>query len=115
VKWKSLNSKGSPFWLDGTITAVGERSSNSEVITVFRSLDICRLGGRVQRLTIVHAIQDIAALIVQHCIGTFFFLELPGECRLWCVARADGPHGVDVEAMRQIIPTLDAGRIADAR
>jgi hypothetical protein len=106
----------SPFWwVDGTVTDVGEQLSKGEETTIFRSLDICRRGGAVQRLTIVHAARQTATLITQHCIGTFCFWEQPDECRLWCVALADGPQGVDVEAMRQIIPAFEAGKVADAR
>jgi hypothetical protein len=103
------------FWVDGTVTDVGERLSKGEATTVFRSLEICRRGGRVQRLTVVRAPQEIATLIEQHCIGMFFFLQQTEECRLWCVARADGPHRVDIDTMQQIIPTFPAGRVTDAR
>ena len=95
---------------------MGQRRRDNEN-TIFHSLEICRLGGHVHRLSIVRAVEDIAALVERDCIGTFFFCSLPGERRLWCVARADGPHGIDVETMRKIIPEadLDAGGAADAR
>ena len=117
MKWPATGSTAArpPFWVDGTVTAVGERVTKGEETTVFRSLEICRRGGRVQRLTVVHAAREIATLIERHCIGTFFFWQRTEECRLWCVARADGPQGIDVEAMREIIPAFDAGRVADAR
>jgi len=106
----------SPFWwVDGTVTDVGERLSKGEDTTIFRSLEICWRGGRVQRLQVVHAARVIATLIEQHCIGTFCFWQQTDECRLWCVARADGPQGVDVETMRKIIPAFETKRIADAR
>jgi hypothetical protein len=114
-RFRSLTAARPPFWVDGTVTHVGERISGSEDTTVFRSLDICRLGGSVQRLTVVCALRGVAALIEQSCIGTFFFWQETDECRLWCVARADGPNGLDVDTMRKIIPAFDAERIADAR
>jgi hypothetical protein len=109
--WRAIRSA---FWIQGTVTNVGERCDD-EVTAVFRSLDICWAGGVVQRVTVVRTVQNLASLIEQHCIGTFFFLELPEEgCRLWCVARSDGPHGVDVETMQNIIPAFGVGRVADA-
>jgi hypothetical protein len=103
------------FWVAGTITSLGQRLRDTES-TIFHSLEICRLGGNVQRFTIVRALEDIAALVERDCIGTFFFCSLPGERRLWCVARADGPHGIDVETMRKIIPEADSDASrADAR
>jgi hypothetical protein len=104
------------FWVAGTVTGLGQRRRDNEN-TIFHSLEICRLGGHVHRFTIVRAVEDIAALIEPDCIGTFFFWLSPGERRLWCVARADGPHGIDAETMRKIIPeaAFDAGGAADAR
>jgi hypothetical protein len=96
------------FWVAGTITSSGQRFRDSEN-TIFQSRN-------VQRFTIVRAVEDIAALVERDCIGTFFFCSLPGERRLWCVARADGPHGIDVETMRKVIPEADSGASrADAR
>jgi hypothetical protein len=95
---------------------LGQRFRDNES-TIFHSLEICRLGGHVHRFTIVRAVEEIAALVERDCIGTFFFWSSTGERRLWCVTRADGPHGVDLETMRKIVPEadLDAGRDVDAR
>jgi hypothetical protein len=91
------------FWVAGTVTAMGQCSRENEH-TIFHSLDICRLGGSVQRFATVRTVEDIAALVERNCIGTFFFWALPGERRLWCVQRADGPHGIDWKTMQKIVP-----------
>jgi hypothetical protein len=103
------------FWVAGTVTRMGQRFRDSEN-TTFHSLEICRLGGKVQRFPIVRAIEHIAALVERDCIGTFFFWSQPGERRLWCVARADGPHGIDLTTMHKIIPEahLDSAGAVDA-
>jgi hypothetical protein len=90
------------FWVAGTVTSLGQRFRDDES-TVFHSLEICRLGGNVRRFTIVRAVEEIAALVERDCIGTFFFWSLLGERRLWCVARADGPHSIDLKTMQKIV------------
>ena len=102
------------FWVAGTVTSLGQRFRDDE--NTFHSLEICRLGGDVHRFSIVRAVEDVAALVERDCIGTFFFCSSPGARRLWCVARADGPHGIDLATMQKVIPEADlaAGGPADA-
>jgi hypothetical protein len=104
------------FWVAGTVTHMGRGAPDHET-TTFDSLEICRLGGKVDRFTTVHAAGEIAALVEHNCIGTFFFWSRPGERRLWCVARADGPRSVDLAALQKIIPEIDfdTGGAPDAR
>lgn len=104
------------FWIAGTVTNLGQRFRDDDN-TIFHSLDICRLGGQVHRLTMLRTVEEVSALVERDCVGTFFFWSLPGESRLWCVARADGPHSIDVDTMRKIIQEADLanGRAADAR
>jgi hypothetical protein len=97
------NMKSCPvFPVIGTITAVGPSLLDKGGV-LYRYLDICEKGGRVRRLTIVRAIEELAALIEEHAIGMFLFWEREGERRLWCVDRADGPQQVDFEAMRAYV------------
>ena len=90
------------FPVIGIITAVGPNSLDKGGV-LYRYIDICEKGGRTRRLTIVRAVEALAALIEQHAIGMFLFWERQGECRLWCVDRADGPRQVDFEAMRAYV------------
>ena len=76
--------------------------------TTFDSLEICRLGGQVHHFTTVRAAEGIAALVERDCIGTFFFWPGGAEHRLWCVARADGPHSIDLATLQKIIPEVDS-------
>jgi len=99
----------------GTVTEVGERLSKGEE-TTFRSLEISRSDGKVQRLTVVRAVRQVAELIEQNSIGTFFVLQAnPEECWLCAVAREDGTQVLDTRTMRQVIQTFDADKVADAR
>jgi hypothetical protein len=100
------------FWVAGAVTSLGHRFHENEN-TIFRSLEIRSLGGSVQRFKLVRAVDDVAALVERDCVGTFFFCALPGERRLWCVARADGPNGIDVAAMQMIIEEAKPGGSAD--
>jgi hypothetical protein len=99
------------FPIIGTITAVGpSRLEKGGVL--YRYLEISEKGGKVRRLTIVRAVEDLASLIEKNAIGMFLFWERQGERRLWCVDRADGPKQVDFEAMRAYVQQrgrLDAG------
>jgi len=98
-----MTNDGAPlFWVSGTLASLGQRFSDSRGVT-FHHLEIRELGGKVQRLSLVHAVQAIAALVEQNAVGTFFIWALPGERRLWCFARADGPQAVDLDTMQQII------------
>ena len=90
------------FPVIGTITAVGPSMPHA-ADRVFRYLEICQNGGDIRRLTIVRAVPEIASLIEQHVTGIFLFWQLQGECRLWCIDRADGPQCMDSDAMRSYI------------
>jgi hypothetical protein len=96
------------FPIVGTITAVGPNRLDKGGV-LYRYLEISEPGGRVRRLTIVRAVEELAALIEKHAIGMFLFWERQGERRLWCVDRADGPKQVDFEAMRAYV--LQRGRL----
>jgi hypothetical protein len=73
----------------------------------FHFLEIRVLGGKMRRPTMVRVVDQIAALLEENVIGTFFFWALPGERRLWCLARADGPRSMDLETMQRIIEAAD--------
>jgi hypothetical protein len=90
------------FAVVGAVTAVGPSTLDKGGV-LYRYIDICEQGGTVRRLTIVRAIEDLAALIEEHAIGMFLFWDSQGERRLWCVDRADGPKQVDFEAMRAYV------------
>ena len=90
------------FPIIGTVTAVGPNMLDKGGV-LYRYIEISEQGGRVRRLTIVRAVEALAAPIEQHAIGMFLFWERDGERRLWCVDRADGPRHVDFEAMRAYI------------
>jgi hypothetical protein len=90
------------FPVTGVITAVGPSRLDKGGV-LYSYLEICEQGGRVRRLTIVRAVEELAALIEQHAIGMFLFWERQGERRLWCVDRADGPQQVDFEAIRAYV------------
>jgi hypothetical protein len=99
------------FPVVGTITAVGASMLDKGGV-LYRYIEISEKGGRVRRLTIVRAVEALAALIEQHAVGMFLFWERQGERRLWCVDRADGPKQVDFEAIRAFVQQrghLDAG------
>jgi hypothetical protein len=85
-----------------TITAIGPSMLDKGGV-LYRHIEICEQGGRVRRLTIVRAIEALAALIERHAIGMFLFCERQGERLLWCVDRGDGPQQVDFEAMRAYV------------
>jgi len=87
------------FPVIGTITAVGPSRLDKGGI-LYRHIDICEKGGAVRSLTIVRAVEALAALIEQDAVGMFLFWERQGERWLWCVDRADGPQQVDFETMR---------------
>jgi hypothetical protein len=93
----------------GTITAVGPNNLDKGGV-LYRYIEISEKGGRVRRLTIVRAVETLAALIEQHAIGMFLFWERQGERWLWCVDRADGPRQVDFEAIRAYVQ--QHGRLA---
>jgi hypothetical protein len=86
----------------GTITAIGPNDLDKGVV-LYRYIEICEKGGRARRLTIVRAVETLAALIEKHAIGIFVFWEREGERLLWCVDRADGPKQVDFEAIRAYV------------
>jgi hypothetical protein len=90
------------FPVVGTITAIGPSVLDKGGV-LYRYIEISEEGGKVRRLTIVHAIETLALLVEQHAIGMFLFWERQGERRLWCVDRADGPQQVDFEAMRAYV------------
>jgi hypothetical protein len=99
------------FPIIGTITAVGPSRLDKGGV-LYGYIDISEKGGKVRRLTIVRAVEDLASLIEKNVIGMFLFWERQGERRLWCVDRADGPKQVDFEAMRAYVQQrgrLDAG------
>src|SRR5580704_11828931 len=99
------------FPIVGTITAVGPNRLDKGGV-LYRYIEISEQGGGVRRLTIVRAVEELAALIEKHAVGMFLFWERQGERRLWCVERADGPNQVDFEAMRAYVQQrgrLDAG------
>jgi hypothetical protein len=87
------------FAVIGIITAIGPNNLNKGGV-LYRYIDISEKGGRTRRLTIVRAVEALAALVEQHAIGMFLFWERQGERWLWCLDRADGPQQVDFEAMR---------------
>lgn len=86
----------------GTVTAVGP-SRLDKAGVLYRYIEFSEHGGRARRLTIVRAVEALAALIEQHAIGIFLFWERGGERRLWCVDRADGPLRVDFDAIRAYV------------
>jgi hypothetical protein len=86
----------------GTIAAIGPAVPERRG-TTYKYLEIYEKGGHLRRLTFVHASAEIAALLEEYAIGIFLFWVLPGERRLWCVDRADGPKHVDFDAMRSYI------------
>jgi hypothetical protein len=90
------------FPIVGTITAIGPSMLDKGGV-LYRYIEISEKGGKVRRLTIVRAIEDLAALIEKDVIGMFLFWERQGERRLWCVDRADGPRQVDFEAIRAYV------------
>jgi hypothetical protein len=90
------------FPVIGTITAVGPRRLDKGGV-LYRYIEICEQGGRLRRLTIVRAIEELALLVEQHAIDMFLFWERQDERRLWCVDRADGPRRVDFEAVRAYV------------
>jgi hypothetical protein len=90
------------FPVVGTITAVGPSMLDKGGV-LYRYIEFREKGGRARHLTVVRAVEELAALIEQHAIGMFLFWERQGERRLWCVDRADGPKQVDFEAMRAYI------------
>ena len=90
------------FPIVGTVTAVGPSTPNRGGV-LYRYIKICEKGGRARRPTVVRAVEALAALIEQHAIGIFLFWERKSERRLWCVDRADGPQGVDFDAMRACV------------
>jgi hypothetical protein len=92
----------------GTITAIGPNNLDKGAV-LFRYIDICEKGGRTRHLTIVRAVEALAALIEQHAIGLFLFWERQGERWLWCVDRADGPQRVDFEAIRAYVQQRGSG------
>jgi len=95
----------------GVITAIGPSKLDKGGV-LYRYIDICEKGGEVRRLTIVRAVEALAALIEEHAIGMFLFWERQGERRLWCVDRADGPQRVDFDAIRAYVQQRGRG---DAR
>jgi hypothetical protein len=90
------------FPVIGTITAVGPSRLDKGGV-LYRYIEICEQGGRLRRLTIGRATEELASLIEQHAIGMFLFWERQGERRPWCVDRADGPRRVDFEAARAYV------------
>jgi len=90
------------FPVVGTIAAVGPSMLDKGGV-LYRCIEFREKGGRARRLTVVRAVEELAALIEQHAIGMFLFWERQGERRLWCVDRADGPKQVDFEAMRAYV------------
>jgi hypothetical protein len=86
----------------GAVTAIGPNKSDEGGV-LYRYIEFREQGGRMRRLTIVRAIEALAALIEQHAIGMFLFWERQGERRLWCVDRADGPQRVDFDALRAYV------------
>jgi hypothetical protein len=90
------------FWIAGVVTALGPRSRDRRG-TTFQYVEICEQGGNVRRLAMVHVVDEVATLLEENAIGSFFFWSLPSECRLWCVSRADGPRGMDLNTMQRII------------
>jgi hypothetical protein len=96
------------FPVIGVITAVGPNMLDKGGV-LYRYIDICEEGGSIRRLTIVRAVEELAALIEEHAIGMFLFWERQGERRLWCVDCADGPKQVDFEAMRAYVQQRGRG------
>jgi hypothetical protein len=90
------------FPVVGTITAVGPSMLDKGGV-LYRYIEFREKGGHARRLTVVRAVEELAALIEQHAIGMFLFWERRGERRLWCVDRADGPKQVDFDAMRACV------------
>jgi hypothetical protein len=91
----------------GTISSIGPRVCDRHG-TTWQHLEFYEEGGGVRRITIVRAITEIAALVEEHVIGIFLFWSLPGERRLWCVDRADGPRQVDFQILHAVVSTVGA-------
>jgi hypothetical protein len=91
----------------GTIASIGPRMRDRQD-TIFQHLEFQEEGGGLRRVTIVHAIAEIAALIEERAIGIFVFWSLPGMRRLWCVDRADGARQVDYQVLHAVVATVGA-------
>jgi hypothetical protein len=92
----------------GAIASIGPRMRDRQG-TIFHHLEFQEEGGGLRRVTIVHAIAEIAALIEERAIGIFVFWSLPGERRLWCVDRTDGAKQVDYQVLHAVVSTVGAG------
>jgi len=86
----------------GTVVVVGPVELGDQD-TTYRYLVIQERGGRLRDLTMVRAVPALSELIEPHAIGMFLFWDTAGECRLWCVDRADGPQMVDFAALRTVV------------
>jgi hypothetical protein len=91
----------------GTIASIGPRVCDRHG-TTWHHLEFYEKGGGLRRITIVRAITEIAALVEEHVSGIFLFWSLPGERRLWCVDRADGPRQVDFQVLHAVVSTMGA-------
>jgi hypothetical protein len=89
----------------GTIGSIGPRVCDLHG-TTWQHLEFYEEGGGLRRVTIVRAIPEIAALVEEDAIGIFVFWSLPGERRLWCVDRADGPRQVDFQILHTVVSTM---------
>jgi hypothetical protein len=76
--------------------------------TTWHHLEFEEEGGGLRRITIVRAIAEIAALVEERAMGIFLIWSLPGERRLWCVDRADGPRQVDFQILHAVASTMGA-------
>jgi hypothetical protein len=89
----------------GTIASIGPRVCDRHG-TTWQHLEFYEEGGGLRRITIVRAVTEIAALVEEHVIGIFLFWSLPGERRLWCVDRADGPRQVDFQILHAVVSMM---------
>jgi hypothetical protein len=82
----------------GTVVVVGPVELGDRD-TTYRYLVVREQDGRLRDFTMVRAVPELSELVERDAIGTFVFWDSPAECRLWCVARADGPKAVDFTAL----------------
>ena len=66
------------FPVVGTITAVGPSMLDKGGV-LYRYIEFREKGGRARHLTVVRAVEELAALIEQHAIGMFSVLGAAGR------------------------------------
>jgi hypothetical protein len=70
--------------------------------TTYRYIVIRDKAGVLHDFTMVRAVPELSELVERNASGMFAFSDTAAECRLWCVARADGQKAVDFEALHAL-------------